>query len=196
MRASRVVCYLLLLFCFSCKEQGKNGLIKYVEATADGLTKNVEAGEWLYSVQYKPAEYILLQEHNDKKDSATAFRKKQLEGTAWFNIVIKRKDGTAGPLRHQTASHEEYELKYNYYLNEASKHIYLLYGKDSLAPLSYLFETNYNIAPQETIVVGFLLPDGNEKPKEEMQLVFKDGLLRTGIIKAFFDKESLLNIPQ
>lgn len=187
---------MLALLVFSCKEKAKNHFVNEVEYESHELVREVEAGDWIYAIHYKPTSYILSYEGYGSDTLALARRKKQLDGTAWFNIDIKHKNGTAGPLRFQTQTEADYQYKHNYYLNEAAKHLCLIYGQDSLAPLSYVFETSYNVAPQETIVVGFLLPDSSERPEKQMQLIFKDALLQTGIVKAFFSKETLLNLPQ
>jgi len=190
---------LLVLICvsaLSCRKKHLDlGEFKaYVESKQNGLVSSTVVSEWEYKVQYKPAAYIVL--HESGSELSAEERSRQLEGTAWFNIYIKRKGGEANPLRFGVTSLQEYEARYNYFLLEAVNDISLRYGAEILRPISYVFETSYNLAPQEVIVVGFALPDGVAAPSEDMQLVYYDQVFKNGIIKASFDKEYLTKIPQ
>ena len=118
-----------------------------------------------------------------------------LKGTAWFNISIKRADGSITPLKYGIANLDEYNQRLNYFLNNAKDDIRLIYDADTLRPSAYLFENNYNLTPQETMVVGFTLPVSEDRPEKAMQLSFTDQVYKNGIIKVMYSREVLNKIP-
>lgn len=183
----------------ACRQKLKPAAyVQYVENVKNGLRKTVKVAEWEYTVQYRPADLITLTE--SKGIYNAGFVKKratQLQGTAWFNISFRLADGKVSPMRYDLSSRQEYEVRFNYFLNEAVKAIKLIHaGKDTLAPMSYLFENNYNLTPQETMIVGFQLPTGTAVGDNDMQLCYEDRIFKTGIIKTQFKKEDLDNIPK
>lgn len=199
MKGTNKFSVLLLAVCLlsACKYYdwlSAEDYISYVENEENGMVKNIEIDGWKYNIQYKPADYILLHEHNTEAENRE--RKKQLEGTAWFNITVIQKDGKGSPLRYHVNTQEEYQSRYNYYLYQAGSDISLVWNGDTLHPVSYIFENNYNLAPQETMVAGFILPEKATEKVTDVQLVYKDRLLGTGIIKAKFYQKDISSLPQ
>ena len=189
-----ILALLLLSSCGKEKTLGIGEYIAHVESEEAGLLKKKQVDGWIYKIQYKPAEYILLHERLDEKSYEQ--RKKDLTGTIWFNIAIQHADGQAGPLRYKAASHAEYEQRYNYFLTRAKDNLYVQYGTAKLYPINYLFETSYNIAPKATMVVGFALPENETGVTRDIQLVYQDRLFHHGIIKTIFNKKDILSLPQ
>ncbi len=197
-KATNLIVYGLMFFCcFSCKHSMKAAdYIRYINNKENGFKKILQIEGWNFCMQYRPYDYIMLMENKGQLNGYDLEkRKSELNGTAWFNISIKRIDNSITPLRYGISSIEEYNTRLNYYLNEAEKDITLIYGSDTLRPVSYLFENNYNLSPQETMVVGFYLPKGENDPRKNMQLSFIDRVFKNGIIKAEFSEDVLKNIP-
>jgi hypothetical protein len=145
----------------------------------------------IYTIQYKPAGFILEKEHLDT--AAARERANQLKGMVWFNISFSVDGYGQSPLRYKVASVEEYTERQNYYLNQAPRDIYLLYGNDSLLVDSYWFENNQNLAPFETMVVGFKLPPPDSIPERDLKIAFYDRVFKNGIIKTIIRKEDINN---
>ena len=181
----------------SCsKTMSADAYLKYIESPENGYRKVVQVDGWEYTFQYKPYEYILCKEfHGLKKSELYKKRMEQLKGTAWFNIYFKRIADTVSPLRYRINSLDEYNQRLTYYLSSAAGKLKLYYGKDTLTTMSYLFETNYNLTPQETMVVGFALPVHDESPQRDMQISYHDVVFNNGIIKSKFEKALLINNP-
>lgn len=137
----------------------------------------------------------LLEQRGNIANKGYQQRLNDLKGTVWFNLAFKKTGSSESPMRIGIASQQEYELRYQYYLNQAANDLALVYGQDTLRPISYAFETSYNLAPQEVIVVGFSLPEGVAEPAGTMQLVFFDRIFRNGIVKATFTQQSIDNLP-
>lgn len=169
---------------------------RYVLDSRNGLKKVLTVDNWDYTFQYKPYDYISLVESGEMSDFEIKKRSQNMRGTAWFNISFKRTDGAVSPLRYQLAAKEEYDKRYNYFLNEAHNDLVLVYNrKDTLHPMSYTFENNFNLTPQETMVVGFELPAGVPYAEKEMQLSYIDQVFKNGIIKVTYTKKELSCIP-
>lgn len=168
--------------------------INYVQDEANGLKRVKELGYLAYSFQYKPLPYMVALEQLNSQEAIDQ-RLADLSGGIWFTIQFKNLKENTSPLRYGVASLEEYQSRYNYFLNQASKDIQLYYKGDTLHPMSYVFETNYNLTPVETIIVGFDLPGQEGRPDEEMQLLFFDRIFGNGIIKTSYSAASLHKIP-
>jgi len=197
-KAINYIIYILVLCTgISCKKNMKTpDYVRYINNKNNGLIKTTQTDGWEYDVQYRPGDYIILMENKGvPDDSVLNKREAELKGTAWFNIVIKRIDNQVTPLRYDISSLDEYDTRLNYFLNEAAKDIKLVNGKDTLLPKSYLFENNYNLTPQETMIVGFYLPAGDNYPIKDMQLSYIDKVFKNGIIRAQFSKTVLNHIP-
>lgn len=198
MKASKIW-FLPLLFALLCacrSDLKPTNYIKYISDKKNGLKKVITINSWEYTIQYKPHDYIVYME--EKGQHEAAYMKKRLsdlKGTVWFNISFRRVDNSESPLRYGVVSLDEYNRRLDYYLNQAVINISLVYGTDVLKPNTYLFEPNYNLAPQETIVVSFLLLD-NDAPKKDMQLVYDDVVFQNGIIKTTFKKTDLDHTPK
>lgn len=182
---------LLALLLAGCR--GEKDPVKYAENKENGLRKTITVGTVNYTVQYKAPAYIARKEHLDRM--AEMAREKQLQGMAWFNISFRIPDYNQSPLRYNITGLEEYTGRQNYYLNEAPKDMYLLYGSDTLYVNSYWFENSQNLLPYETMIVGFKLPGNDLKPERDLKFSFYDRVFQNGIIKAVIKKEDLEAIP-
>ena len=192
-----LVTILMLWTCASCKRSlGTVDYAKYVNNSENGLKRDVRVDGWEFSILYRPYDYVMLMENKgDTRGYDFNKRKSELEGTAWFSISMKRIDNSVIPLRYEISSLEEYNTRLNYYLNEASQDIKLVYGDDTLRPASYLFENNFNLTPQQTMLAGFILPKGDKCPKKGMTLSFVDEIFKNGIITAGYSEKTLTSTP-
>lgn len=172
--------------------------VQFIQDTRNGLHKTVSVNGWDFMFQYKPVDYVVLSEM--RETTAADYysdRRKALHGTVWFNISFKRSDNSKSPLRYNLPDKETYEKRVDHFLNDAIHDVRLVYGgSDTLFPSAYIFENNYNLAPQETMVVGFKLPNGIESPSEQMQISYYDRIFKNGIIKATFSKQQINSIPK
>jgi hypothetical protein len=163
--------------------------VEYLSNESNGLKKVLELGEWVYDIQYKPSRLIIIKEQGNSKEELST-RKKQLERTVWFNISIKHNKDEINPLKYKVSSIEEYNQRLDYFLNDASKEITLEYKNLKLKPISYLFENNYSLTPNETMIVGFELPT-DKTPQDQMTLIYNDLIFKNGIVKVNFKKKDI-----
>jgi hypothetical protein len=176
-----------LCLIISCKS-GIDDTLQY-NSTTGQLTKEVSVGNMSYKVQHKPIAVMVANE--GLTEEATKHRLNSLKGTVWFSISLSVKDFSQSPLRYNISGLDEYNERLNYYLRQAPKDVYLLYGKDTLTVDSYWFENNQNLVPFETMLLGFKLPNLDTIPQFDLQLSYYDAVFKNGIIKAFFPKASI-----
>jgi len=180
----------LIAGCSSIAEQ--KDIVRYAENPGNGLRKKVTVGNCTYTIQYKPAAYILFLEHTPPDQLGQ--RRQQLDSMAWFNISFHIEGFESSPLRYKVSGLGDYDTRLNYYLNDAAKDMYLLYGKDTLYPVSYWFENNQNLTAAETMIAGFRLRDG-DRPDHDLHFAFYDRVFQNGIIKTIIRKADIDHIP-
>jgi hypothetical protein len=192
-----LVLFIGIFFISSCRQSLKSAeYVNYINNIESGLKKTLQVDGFEFCMQYRPYDYIMLMENKGNTVGYDAEKRMaDLKGSAWFSITLKRADYGTTPLRYGISSIEEYNSRLNYFLNKAKEDIWLVYDKDTLRPVSYLFENNFNLVAQETMIVGFYLPKGADAPKEKMQLSYNDQVFKNGIIKATYTERSLKNIP-
>lgn len=173
------------------KTTAPDALIAYAENPANGLRKTIAAGKMQYTLQYRPAGYVLAKEGLSPGTEAYTERKEQLQGMAWFVLRFQVEGFSQSPLRYRTSGQEDYTQRQDYYLNMASGDMRLIYGKDTLGPSGYWFENNQNLTDHESILVGFALPGNETVPDKDMTFTFYDQLFRNGIIKATIARRDL-----
>jgi hypothetical protein len=178
---------LILPLCLLAACSQKRDPVKYAEDKDNGLRKEISVGNMHYTIQYKPADYIVASEHPDS--GKVAERLSQLKGMVWFNISFQVEGFGQSPLRYRISGLDEYTARQDYFLNKAPNDLYLLYGKDSLTVNSYWFENNQNLTPYETMVVGFKLPGNLSEPEQDLRLSYYDRIFKNGIIKTVIKKE-------
>jgi hypothetical protein len=187
----------IALSCNSCRRSARvSEYVTYINDSRNGLKKAVVIDGWEYDFLYRPNEYVALVENNGiARREALEKRNGDLKGTVSFNISLKRKDNSVSPLRYEVTSIEQYNDRLTYYLTSASKDIRLIYGTDTLAPSNYIFENNYNLTPQQTMVLAFNLPKGEVKPTKDMRISITDRVFKNGIINAEYPIATLNQIP-
>ena len=195
---TRILCACVLIGIMpGCgKTLSTSDYMKYVEKEDNGLKKSIVIDKWEYDVQYRPIDYILNKEKLHDPYFKESERRNMLKETLWFNISFKRTDGSPSPMKYDVSGLDDYNKRLDYFLNKATKDIWMIYNdKDTLYPVAYEFENNYNLAPQETMVVGFSAT-GKGYELKDMQLCYNDKIFKNGIVKATFLSSDLNNIPK
>ncbi len=114
--------------------------------------------------------YILTNEAWQKKPLKN---KKQII----LSIRIINAEDNISPLRRQGRSLEQYNVLYEYLLNQAKNDLVLISGNSIAYPVYYSFENNYNAVPFETINVGYDISSMAHKSKKRgvsMRLLYMD----------------------
>ena len=159
----------------------------------NGLVKAKQLGEITYSLQYKPAEYVLCTEHGSNSLPADQVKLElsELDGLDYYDFKIQLTDGSGELLKYKTASYQEYDARVNYMSFAMQNDLKLIAGEDTLGCKLFHFERIYDVAPYATLLLAFPKARGNERT-----FMYQDKLFGKGIIKFTFTKEELSNVPQ
>jgi len=170
--------------------------VQWIQDVRHGFRKELNAGEFTFSAQFKPYEYIVcLEEHTSEIPDTLIKRKvEELNGMQYYDLRI-RLNGSGGELlKHNSSSDQQYSDRVNYFSFEMQKDIHLVEGTDTLACQLYHFERTFDVSPTSTILLGF--PISTQTNSEVKTLVVYDRTFNNGLLKFTFSKKVLKNLPK
>ena len=170
---------------------------RWIENPTNGLCVKKKVGNFEYIAQFKPSDYIVVQEEKQKtlNTSLVEERKAALgDESYYFNLRIKTIDKAASPLTFELSSEQAYQDRLGYFVYDMQQDLYLLQNEDTIYCTLYNFARNYETAPFLDFALAF--SNGNKiNLKEDFTFILEDKKLGTGIIKMNFEKNNLLNTP-
>ena len=186
----------LIFFLASCSGvdtlDGKSYL-SWVKNPKNGLRIQKELSGIIYSAQFKPYEFIVLneeKEHSLPKDILNK-RKKELDGMIYYNFRISSNQ-SSDVLNFGLSEKSDYINRLNYLSYDFQNNIQLVTDKDSVNCGLYHFVQGHGIVPYVDMVLGFPIDDQNT----DQTLVIDDKVFGNGIIKFFIAKEDVIKTPQ
>ncbi len=181
-------------------------LVSWVEDSENGLLKNKQIGDIIYTVLYKPAQYeqVLMGERENPIAADTSkMGTGDEEEVQFFSLAITTEENKQELLRHNIESEEEYMERVNYCISEMQQDITLIDGKDTLPCVLFHFERTYNQSPGATFTLAFPYSDeakrqrknGDNKTKSDKIISIYDRMFNNGRVNIVFNKESFNQIP-
>jgi len=164
---------------------------KWVENKANGLHQTQITDNYMFSLQYKPIEYMVaLQERTPKLPTTILQREKEkMEGLQYFNFKLSTLTGTSVSADKKT----DFEDKTNYLLSGMQKDLFLLEGTDTLHCRMFHFEGANGILPYDNCVLAF---DKNNNPDTDRTFLYRADKLGLGWIKMVIKAADINQIPQ
>jgi hypothetical protein len=199
MKIQTSLLFLVSIFVlFSCtpSELTRDEYIKFIEDESNGLKVSEAIGEFVFIVQYKPADYMALLEQRTAEIDKVQFlkTKEELSNLEQFNITIESKSGKAEMLKTDIRNDQEYFRRIEYFTMEAEKDFKLITGYDTVSCGLYHFERSYDITPYSKIVLGF--EKKISESKEDRLISFNESILGIGNINFRIKNKDIKNIPQ
>ncbi len=183
-----------LFFLTSCGGPlSEKDYVEWVRSTENGLKTVKEVDDLKLTVQYKPHDFVALQESKGKTGDAAGFNelKKELRGLDYYEIKIQAEAGQKLEelLQVNGVENPTYYLAYG-----LQKEIYME-GPDGAKqfPVLYHFERSHDMAPHKTLMIAFEVKEGS---KEDKILVVHASGFQTGPVKMAITKEQLNSIPK
>jgi hypothetical protein len=171
--------------------------LAYVNNPKNGLCTSKEIGEVIYTLQYKPLEYLIILEK--QKDSIS---KNELEGRMdelkdmkYFTLKIEAKNNKEELLKYKLSSDEEYYERIRYFSFDMQKDIYLKNSKDSIPCSLFHFERTYGVVPYANFVLGFLNQSKSNSDGDQY-FTFYDQVFDGGKINIKILKSDIQRIPK
>jgi hypothetical protein len=195
---------LLLVPACTHKSLSPAAYAAWVENADNGLCTEQTAGNFTFSLQYKPLEYVaLLNKRSYTIDKATLNNElSEIKDMQYYTLRINSKDGKTEMLRTGLSATDEYYRRIEYFSFHLKNDLYLVDGTDSLPCTLFHFERSYDLSPNNSFVLAFPLSENEiahqkqgKKYTAEKTLVYNDRLLNTGIVKLAIKKRALEHIP-
>lgn len=193
---------LVVYLFFSCESKQQSltprAYADWVTNINNGLQKSKKLKEYEFKTQFKPLDFIVVQEEKTDELSTELLqdRKQELGNNYWyFNFRITNTEGTLSPVGSGVQTDQQYQERLSYFTFEMQQDLYLIQDQDTLPCLLYQFVRNYDVAPFVEFALGF-------KSTKEINLnqnitfVFEDKLLGVGTTKLLFNKTSFQRIPK
>ncbi|OSZ81936.1 hypothetical protein CAP35_01300 [Chitinophagaceae bacterium IBVUCB1] len=166
--------------------------IYYMEDAANKARQSVKAGGLNYIIQLSPPEYMVSKELLTDESTYVNYteRLNELKGNVFFQIQIG-KERVGESMIEKKQEDTRAESRVMYYASSAANDIGLSVDGQLIAPVAYHFEDNYGLAPYNTILVGFKMPE----KYEVITLNFNDRYSNIPLIKASYTEQFIKNLP-
>jgi hypothetical protein len=170
--------------------------VHYVEDPKNGLHPSHVQQPFLFSLQYKPLDYVALQEIRQLQVSEGQLEdEKRSFGTLqYFTFRISSTDSTKDVLNVQTTSDKDYSQRQNYFDFYLQRDIKLIENGDTLPCRLFHCVRSYGLTPYSDFVLGFDNP--KDKRGSDIKFVYEDKILKSGTISFLITQNSMKHIPQ
>jgi hypothetical protein len=195
----RIPIILLIFSCifYGCVQQQlrPKEYMTWVKNENNGLRVTKQIDDNTFVLQYKPCEFeALLHTMNEnithrQLDSTM----KPLQSLQYFTFCIKRLD-KKDPAAAAGTDEADYNNRLNYLMFEMQADFKLIDGKDTLPCAFYHYERNYDLSPENNMLLGFELPK-EQNVISDKTIIYSDQLLGTGTIQLTIKAEDIKRIP-
>jgi hypothetical protein len=192
--------YLLLIlaaiYFVACRHESlsPHEYVKWVRASDNGLNVQKKIDGFEFILQYKPSEYIVLNQHKSDTVSKERIEKELADysGLQYYTFSVSS-ENEKDLLKADITIENEYYSRLEYFTSYAQDDISLVENGDTLACVLYHFERNYALSPKVDLVLGF------EKTKSfstsDKQFIFHDRILGIGPIQLTIEVSSINHLP-
>ena len=171
--------------------------VQYVSNPDNGLKRSKTIGDYTYSVQYKPVDYVIANEAR-KPDLTTTerdARKSELDGLQYFTFRVANATGGQDVLTLNNQTEQDYSAKVGYLSFDFQHDIALVDGGDTLGCKLYNFVRTYGLAPYVDFVMAFDKPSEDETTNSDKTLIVEDRVFGAGTIKFAIDAGDIKALP-
>ncbi len=186
---------MLIMSLVGCGEKSLDAkkYVAWVKNKENGLNKTTEIGNYVFEVQQKPSEYIVVNEFkgNTTDKNKILKRVQEIDDLVYFDLKISLKDG-GDFLEKTSVDQPDYYQKLYYLSFEFQKEIKLEENGELKDCILYHFEKSYDLKGIRTFVLGFK----KSKTASDKTLVIDSKFLESGIVKIKFNKELLQELPE
>jgi len=170
--------------------------VQWLQDKDNGIKKEKNIDDITFSLQYKPAEYIVCMEEKKDQISDSLLKKQQEEFSdmEYYDLTIALSEGQGELLKHDLTSITQYDERVQYFAFDMQQDIKLIEDGDTIPCSLYHFERTYDVAPYSKFLLGFV-KGKNAEPKERI-LTFYDKVFNKGLIKFTYTDEDFNNIPK
>jgi hypothetical protein len=181
----------------SCKEKELLPLeyIRWVKDYGNGVHKRKQVGDVIIDLQYKPADFIIVNELKGGVPDEVAYKQRmdELSSMQYFVLTLDIADTKSDFLKYGVHNEKEYYDKLYYYSFAFQNDIFLMDGEEKLPCKVFHFERSYDLKRSRSFVLGFARDKKNTADKI---LMIDSKVLDLGIVKVKLDQKDINSIPQ
>ncbi len=169
--------------------------VNWVHDKENGLKLERNMGQYKFSLQYKPSDYMALKETGDFNMSQNILdeKSKNYDDYYFFTFTIADTIGREEILKSNIRQEGDYFRRIEYFSFGMQKDLFLIEGRDTVPCIMYNYERVYGLAPEANFTIGFA------KKKKYRHLdhvfVFEDKEFGLGIIKMKLKADQLRYVP-
>ncbi len=170
--------------------------VNWVRDESNGLKVEKEIGGQTFTLQYKPSAYEMLMQDEDHSVSQQNLNEYETNsgGLQFFTLTIVTADKQEIPASGG-ADENIFGERVTYMMSEMQNDFQLIDGNDTLYCVFFHCERNFNISPENNILLGFEKPAG-AKSYNDKTLIYSDRILDCGPVKLTIKADDLENIPE
>ncbi|MCH8903121.1 MAG: hypothetical protein IIA45_04320 [Bacteroidetes bacterium] len=196
--------FLIAFVCFLVSNCSKTALpphefAQWVEHENNGLKVYKNIGDYEFTLQYKPVEYIALNQLKHKKLTSKVLDDKinELNELQYFTFQIALKDKNTSIIDAARGDPEMFEQLVNYFSFGMQNDIQLLEGDKLKDCVLFHFERSYGLTPYNRFVLAFAndLNNDNKSSEKDKIFLFNDHVLGVGPMKMKIQTHDLDKIP-
>jgi hypothetical protein len=194
-RISHALKLLVVLLGFSSCSSSLNSkqYTAWVENPENKLHLIRKIGDYKFDLQYKPAEYVFLQQIKDQPVAGIDYLKaiEDIGSMQYYTLIIGLDDISEDLINYNIHSEAEKQERL-YYLSYLFQNDIYIEGDSSKLPcILFHFERSYDLKPTRTFVLAFENPN---KAESITQLVIDSPIFNTGPVKFKIDKKGIPNL--
>jgi hypothetical protein len=181
--------------CISTRQKslGAGEYISWVENPENGLFVTKPVGDYVFTLQYKPLPYVVMQDEKrplkkkEMQDKTVSFSDMQ-----YYTFRIGTVSGK-DVQRFNIDNDQQFYSRLEYFSLNMQNDLKLIDNGDTLPCLLYSFERTYGIDPRASFVIAF---NKSKTPGAAKTLMYSDQALGTGPILLSISASDLQQIPE
>lgn len=172
-----------------------NNYVKWIEDKSNGIKKIKELKPLRLELQYKPIDYLVLRNKEDRQTNAnqTANIRSEYEGLQYYQFKIGLVSQSQDLLHFRIKNNNEYSERIEYFSFYVCDDIRLIDGNDTLRSVICHFERTYGLVPYVNLSLAFEVD--NSKEIRDKILIYNDQLFGIGPVKIRIKSSDINSIP-
>ncbi len=191
----KIIIWILIVFSLgSCNKDYANvsEYISYVRNPINGLQKEKVIGNISLALQYKPIDYMVLNETRGKIDGRFEKRKKELSGLQHYTLKLALSSHQGDITEYKVSDEKGYQDRLYYLSYGMQEDIKMVQGTDTLKCSLYHFERSFDSSPYRTFVLAF----EEHQAEGDRILIWDSKEMGLGTLKLGIKEKDIKSIPK